>query len=41
MKKSFLLIASLLMFFANVNYANGEDFTKAISTYAQNVSDSV
>ena len=41
MKKSFLLFASVFMFFANINYANGEDFKQAIYTFAQNVSDSV
>ncbi len=40
MKKLFLLVTFLLMLFINVNNAYGEDFTKAINTFAQNVSNS-
>lgn len=40
MKKPFLLFASLLMLFVNVNYANGEDFMSALQAFAQNVSGS-
>ena len=40
MKKSFLLFASLLMLFVNVNYANGEDFMSAFQAFAQNVCNS-